>query len=135
MRISCLHCHHSESGCRQTPQRSNGLIQLENDDITVKLSCNYGYNLAGQETAYCDGRQWDRELGECREDLGRTKVCDFETANLCEWTQDLRENDFPWKRRNGWNAIGKLKFGPKHDHTVSFHVQTTIHFVLNHSII
>lgn len=82
------------------------------------MSCQFGYDLAGSESAYCDGRHWDRELGECRPTIGLTKSCDFETADLCGWTQDSQENDFPWFRRNGWNAIGKLKFGPKHDHTV-----------------
>lgn len=109
-----------ESGCSSVTQhKSNGRVELERNQITLKLTCNDGFNLAGSETAYCDGREWDRELGECREDVGHTKVCDFETAYLCGWTQDERENGFPWRRRNGWNAIGNLKFGPKHDHTVS----------------
>lgn len=84
----------------------------------MKLSCKFGFDLAGSEISYCDGERWDRELGECRPDIGHKKVCDFETADLCGWTQNQWENDFLWRRRNGWNAIGKLKFGPKHDHTV-----------------
>lgn len=98
--------------------RPNGIVQLQKDKLAMKLSCNFGFDLAGSEASYCDGEQWDRELGECRPDIGHKKVCDFETADLCGWTQNQRENDFLWRRRNGWNAIGKLKFGPKHDHTV-----------------
>lgn len=82
----------------------------------MKLSCKFGFDLAGSETSYCDGERWISELGECRPDIGHKKVCDFET-DLCGWTQNQREN-ISWRRRNGWNAIGKLKFGPKHDHTV-----------------
>lgn len=99
--------------------RPNGIVQLQKDKITLKLSCNFGFDLAGSESSYCDGEKWDRMLGQCRPDIGHKKLCDFETADLCGWTQNQRENDFEWRRRNGWNAIGKLKFGPKHDHTVS----------------
>ena len=98
--------------------RPNGIVQLLKDTVTLKLSCNFGFDLAGSETSYCNGEQWDRELGECRPVVSYSKVCDFETSDLCGWTQNERENAFPWRRRNGWNAIGKLKFGPKHDHTV-----------------
>lgn len=82
------------------------------------LFCQDGYLSAGSKNAFCDGVQWDRELGDCRPDVQHTKSCDFETSDLCEWTQDS-ENDFPWVRRNGWTSFEKLEFGPKHDHTVS----------------
>lgn len=101
-----------------TVERSNGTVQLQHDRMTLKLSCKFGFDLAGSETAYCNGKRWDRELGDCRPDIGHSKVCDFETADLCGWSQDRIENDFLWVRRNGWNTNGKLKFGPKHDHTV-----------------
>lgn len=106
------------AGCNATMTRPNGIVQLQKDKLIRKLSCNFGFDLAGSETSYCDGEKWDRELGACRPDTGHKKVCDFETAGLCGWTQNERESDFSWRRRNGWNAIGKLKFGPKHDHTV-----------------
>lgn len=82
------------------------------------LFCQDGYLGAGSTNAFCDGSEWDRELGECRPDTQHTKFCDFETSDLCEWTQD-GENDFPWLRRNGWTSFEKLEYGPKHDHTVS----------------
>lgn len=107
-----------ESGCNTTISRSNGFVEYQKNKMVAKLSCLFEYDLAGSEIAYCDGEKWDRELGSCRQDVEHSKVCDFETATMCGWTQDQRENSFPWVRRNGWNAIGKLKFGPKHDHTV-----------------
>lgn len=87
---------------------------------TVMLFCKEGYLSAGTTIAFCDGQQWDRELGECRLDRENPKICDFETGNVCEWTQD-GENDFPWLRKNGWNSFEKIEFGPKHDHTVFHH--------------
>lgn len=90
---------------------------IEDKKQKLMLFCQDGYLSAGSTIAYCDGRQWDRELGECRPDNGHTKSCDFETSNLCEWTQDT-ENDFPWIRKSGWTSYEKLEFGPKHDHTV-----------------
>lgn len=81
------------------------------------LFCQDGYVSAGSAIAFCDGKNWDRTLGECRLDVNHTKVCDFETVSLCGWTQD-NENDFHWARRNGWVSYEKLEFGPKHDHTV-----------------
>lgn len=82
------------------------------------MSCDVGFDLAGSAITYCDGEEWDRQLGECREESSQPKVCDFETASLCGWTQNRGENDFNWIRKNGFNSFGTLKFGPKHDHTV-----------------
>lgn len=107
-----------ETGCKIIQHRANGTIQLQRDKMTLKLSCNVGFDLAGSELTHCDGEQWDRELGECRQESVQSMVCDFETATLCGWTQNDGENDFSWIRKNGFNSFGRLKFGPTHDHTV-----------------
>lgn len=108
-----------ESGCKAPTQRQNGWVMTDAKKQNAMLFCPDGYLSAGSTMAYCDGQQWDRELGECRQDIGYSKICDFETVDLCEWTQDSN-NDFPWVRRSGWNSFEKLEFGPKHDHTVRF---------------
>lgn len=107
-----------ESGCKLPQARPNGYVMIDEKKQQAMLFCQDGYLSAGSTNTYCDGVAWDRELGECRPDVQHTKSCDFETSDLCEWTQD-GENDFPWVRRNGWTSFEKLEYGPKHDHTVS----------------
>lgn len=107
-----------EPGCQIPSDRTNGSVMMDEKKQTVMLFCQNGYLSAGSTMAYCNGRQWDRELGNCRPDKGHTKVCDFETNDLCEWIQDP-ENEFPWLRKNGWTSFEKIEFGPKHDHTVN----------------
>lgn len=106
-----------ESGCKAPAQRPNGWVMVDAKKQIAMIFCHDGYLNAGSTAAYCDGQQWDRELGECRPDAGYSKACDFETNDLCAWTQDS-SNDFAWVRRSGWNSFEKVEFGPKHDHTV-----------------
>lgn len=106
-----------EPGCKIPQKRENGFVMTDEKKQKVLLFCQDGYISSGSTIAFCDGVKWDRELGECRKDVGYTKMCDFETSTLCGWTQDT-ENDFFWARRNGWTSYEKFEFGPKHDHTV-----------------
>lgn len=74
--------------------------------------------MAGSNVAFCDGIQWDRSIGSCREIGGTSDVwCDFETNSLCGWANDPN-NDFEWKRRSGYSASTHIRTGPRHDHTV-----------------
>lgn len=83
------------------------------------LFCQDGFVTAGNGIAFCNGEKWDRNLGECRLDVGHSKMCDFEAVHLCGWTQDGdNDNDFQWVQKNGWTSFEKLEYGPKHDHTV-----------------
>lgn len=81
------------------------------------LFCHDEFVAAGNSISFCNGTSWDRQLGECRLDVGHSKVCDFETISICGWTQ-YEENDFKWVRKSGWTSFEKLEYGPKHDHTV-----------------
>lgn len=81
------------------------------------MYCDRGYKRSGNSVAYCDGRHWDRVLGDCRSSNVDTKVCDFEVDSICDWTTDPK-NDFQWVRKSGWKSFEKIETGPKHDHTV-----------------
>lgn len=108
-------------GCKMTDQRANGWVMTDEKKQQAMLYCHVGFSSAGSSYAYCNGAQWDRELGECRPSvIENTKTCDFETISQCGWTEAI-DNDFHWLRRNGWNSYEKLESGPKHDHTVRKH--------------
>lgn len=107
----------SEGGCKLPQQHLNGWIMTDEKKEQANLFCHDGFLNAGSSYALCDGMQWDRELGECRQDVAYTKKCDFETTSQCGWTEES-DNDFPWLRKNGWNSFEKIEYGPKHDHTV-----------------
>jgi MAM domain, meprin/A5/mu/Somatomedin B domain len=79
----------------------------------VSFFCHTGYVAAGNRNAYCNGTDWDRALGICREThIGPQLSCDFETDDICGWTHI----DFDWQRRNGYTR-NELRTGPMHDHT------------------
>lgn len=84
----------------------------------AELYCRDGFSTAGSSYSFCNGAQWDRELGECRPEVAQSKSCDFETKSKCGWIEE-NDNDFPWLQKNGWNSFEKLESGPRHDHTVS----------------
>lgn len=104
-----------ESGCESPEQPMHGQVQEEQS--IARLYCDRGYIRSGNSVTYCDGRHWDRALGECRSSSVDTKVCDFEDDSICDWTKDPK-NDFQWVRKNGWKSYEKIETGPKHDHTV-----------------
>jgi MAM domain, meprin/A5/mu/Somatomedin B domain len=82
----------------------------------VTFFCNTGYVAAGNRNAYCNGTDWDRALGICRETpVGPQLTCDFETDDICGWTHDY-SHDFEWRRRNG-HTSSRVRTGPMHDHT------------------
>lgn len=111
-----IFCFRIESGCKSPEQRLHG--QVQDEQSIARLYCDKGYIRSGNSVTYCDGRNWDRDLGECRSSNVDTKVCDFEADSICEWTKDPNNKDFQWVRKSGWNSFEKIVTGPKHDHTV-----------------
>lgn len=82
--------------------------------------------MAGSKWSYCNGTDWDRTLGTCREtQIGPATWCDFELEGICEWTSvDVRE--YRWKRFNNversyglehLRSAAVRRSGPRHDHT------------------
>lgn len=45
--------------------------------------------------------------------------CDFESFDLCGWTEDVN-HDFNWIRRKFATPSGHIGTGPSHDHTKGF---------------
>lgn len=90
------------------------------------LDCQPGFEVAGSKWTYCNGTDWDRELGKCRETkIGPALYCDFEHEDICEWTA-INSHEFNWKRFNNVERLYGLEHskgftnkrsGPKHDHT------------------
>lgn len=110
----------TESGCESPPKPENGKIYLQNKNASVLMFCNPGYTAVGSLNAYCDGTNWDRNIGKCRETAnGPQTSCDFENSDVCGWREDPT-SDFDWSRRNGHVSFKKLTTGPSHDHTVRY---------------
>lgn len=90
--------------------------------------------MAGSKAAFCDGADWDRTLGKCREtQVGPALWCDFEHEELCGWMSD-KSHYFEWKRMNGADRTRgalRLRSGPAHDHTTM--LSRDGHFMLTQS--
>lgn len=108
----------------------NGVLTYSESRTHVTLNCHANFMVAGAQTAYCDGTEWDRALGNCREvDIGPATWCDFE-VDACDWTADTL-NSYDWRRHNGIAVSGPgatpqssmlhsllMRTGPMHDHTI-----------------
>lgn len=107
-----------ESGCPTIQAPNNSYIALTNDDATAWIFCKPGYIIAGSTISLCDGKNWDRALGTCRQVSSIPMTwCDFETSDICGWTTD-DSNDIHFKRRAGYTDSTRLRIGPSYDHTV-----------------
>ncbi|XP_063698157.1 uncharacterized protein LOC134829092 [Culicoides brevitarsis] len=107
-----------KSGCTVLPTPNNSVVYPQHENAILTMFCHSGYQRVGSAQAYCDGENWDRPLGVCREISTSVQTsCDFEIDDLCGWTQDAN-HDFDWKRTNGVFFGKVLSIGPKHDHTI-----------------
>lgn len=108
--------------------RLDGDVSQVNGWSAAYLICQPGFEVAGSKSAYCDGSNWDQELGKCREtQIGPQLWCDFENESICDWVM-IKSSDFVWKRFNGVERLyglehskgfSGLRSGPKHDHTTN----------------
>lgn len=95
----------------------NSVVDMQNNGASISLHCLSGFQLVGNREAYCNGTEWDRELGTCRPAEGSTRTeCDFEAIDACGWEND-QDNSYDWKRRNGFVSFESFVTGPNHDHT------------------
>lgn len=70
----------TESGCQTVPQVDNGKITYLNRNASAMLFCEPNYEIAGSSFAHCNGVNWDRAIGTCREtDNIPSTFCDFES--------------------------------------------------------
>lgn len=120
-------CVLAEAGCPNLTHPT-GMLFYNEPRTTITLQCHPNFELAGTQIAYCDGREWDRMLGNCREvQIGPATWCDFE-AGMCGWSLDPT-HDYDWQRKNGVPPSGHMpgsarrtgtvlwRTGPQHDHT------------------
>lgn len=94
------------------------MIFYESDKLSVMLRCRSEYVLKGASVAYCLGKTWDRNLGQCHASSALDNLsCDFESDDLCGWSHD-ENDDYRWARRSGQPTALRLRTGPRVDHTV-----------------
>ncbi|XP_069693713.1 uncharacterized protein [Periplaneta americana] len=107
-----------KSGCDALPSLTNGQILESYRGAVVKFLCNPGYALYGSSLIYCDGDNWNATTPQCKasEKMAQT-WCDFESQDLCGWTQDPHHN-FDWSRQNFQTPSGNVGTGPSFDHTL-----------------
>lgn len=105
-------------GCFPLPSLRNGQILESYKGAVVRLLCNPGYSLFGSSFMYCNGAVWNDTISECRASEKMVQTwCDFESPDLCGWTQDPHHN-FDWSRRNFQTPSGNVGTGPSFDHTL-----------------
>ncbi|PNF23103.1 hypothetical protein B7P43_G09127 [Cryptotermes secundus] len=107
-----------KSGCVSLPYLKNGQVVESYRGAVVKFLCNPGYSLFGSSIMYCNGAVWNGTIPECKasEKIAQT-WCDFESQDLCGWTQDPHHN-FDWSRQNFQALSGSVDTGPSFDHTL-----------------
>ncbi|KAL0809981.1 hypothetical protein ABMA28_010824 [Loxostege sticticalis] len=104
-------------GC-PVPELKNGLVISTRSDAWLVFFCLPGYKLVGSSAMFCDGISWNATVPTCVDSTISTKLsCDFETPDLCGWTQDSL-HDFDWERLNQKTPSSFLFTGPSHDHTI-----------------
>ncbi|XP_017015090.2 uncharacterized protein Sr-CI [Drosophila takahashii] len=102
-------------GCEEHDVPENG--QIERNSLRAEIMCRDGYVLVGSRTAFCDGEEWNTQLGSClRSNHTGDHSCDFETEDQCGWEaeQNFRQ---PWRRVSAVSEFHSLATGPHHDHT------------------
>ncbi|KAJ6635387.1 hypothetical protein Bhyg_13972 [Pseudolycoriella hygida] len=122
----------------ETPVLKNGSVRLRQRGRLIRYNCLPSFTLIGDKysscnqgqwdnhvpmcitgnnVTFCNGTNWDRSLGTCREtQASPVLICDFEVANICDWEADPT-HDFEWVRKNGYTSVKQLQTGPAHDNT------------------
>lgn len=77
-----LFSHSTEAGCPIITTPDNGKITYLNAKASAMLFCEPNYETVGNSYAHCDGSNWDRVIGTCKEtDNAPATSCDFESEN------------------------------------------------------
>ncbi|XP_066998462.2 neuropilin-1a isoform X3 [Anabrus simplex] len=104
--------------CPTLPKPRNGYWLFEYRRAVSTLICDPGYALIGSGTILCVDSQWNDTVPICETiDSGSQTSCDFETEDICGWTQDLNHN-FGWSRQSLATPSGHIGTGPSFDHTL-----------------
>ncbi|XP_017038356.1 uncharacterized protein [Drosophila kikkawai] len=105
----------AKSGCPEQDTKEHGVVFYF--ELRSQILCHEGYVLMGNRVAYCDGEQWNTQLGTCiKSNHTQDHSCDFETEDQCGW---YTETTFrrPWKRISTVADFHSANTGPQHDHT------------------
>ncbi|KAH8352668.1 hypothetical protein KR084_005593 [Drosophila pseudotakahashii] len=104
-------------GCEQHDVPENG--QIEKTSMRAEIMCRDGYVLVGSRTAFCDGEEWNTQLGSCLlSNHTGDHSCDFESEDLCGWEPESNFRQ-PWRRVSAVSEFHSLATGPHHDHTIA----------------
>lgn len=61
----------------------NGKISYMNGKATAMLFCEPNFEIVGSNLAHCNGTNWDRAIGTCKEtDNLPPTTCDFESKDI-----------------------------------------------------
>ncbi|XP_070069219.1 uncharacterized protein [Drosophila takahashii] len=70
-------------GCANSTNPPNGIVF--NDGFKAVVKCDEGFVLYGNKVAYCNGNEWNTELGSCKKAHKKLEYsCDFEGEDQCE---------------------------------------------------
>ncbi|XP_011298599.1 uncharacterized protein [Fopius arisanus] len=106
------------AGCPKLPSPNHAFVANKYNGAILIYFCEPGYILVGSSEIYCNGKQWNGTAPFCRDTtLTAPTKCDFETPDLCWWTQDPK-HDFDWTRHNFQTPSWHIGTGPTHDHTL-----------------
>ncbi|KAG5677987.1 hypothetical protein PVAND_007699 [Polypedilum vanderplanki] len=113
-----------KNGCSAVSTVDNGKITYLNRNATVMLFCEPNYEIVGSSYAHCNGTNWDRTIGTCKEtDNTPSTSCDFEGESICGWMHDT-DHDLDFERRSGYNnKTISILTGPPSDHTIKLPFQ------------
>ncbi|KAL7046410.1 hypothetical protein ACKWTF_002564 [Chironomus riparius] len=113
-----------KSGCPTMSRVDNGKITYMNAKASAMLFCEPNFEIVGSNFAHCNGTNWDRVIGTCKEtDNLPPTSCDFESESICGWEHDI-SHDLDFERRNGYNnKTISILTGPSVDHTVGMPFQ------------
>ena len=71
-----------ESGCPTMSRVDNGKITYMNAKASAMLFCEPNFEIVGSNFAHCNGTNWDRVIGTCKEtDNLPPTSCDLESKN------------------------------------------------------
>lgn len=73
----------AESGCPPIVEPDNAKIIYLDSNASALLFCEPNFEIVGSRNSYCNGKEWDRKIGTCREtDNAPMTFCDFESESL-----------------------------------------------------
>ncbi|XP_041674064.1 MAM and LDL-receptor class A domain-containing protein 1-like [Drosophila eugracilis] len=116
----------TKTGCKEVQSPKNGSI-VSVEGLKAVATCDEGFVLSGNKVTYCNGVNWNTDLGEClRINATVDYSCNFETEDQCGWKANDDQSN-PWRRISAANHFHSMRTGPQRDHT--FQSDSKGHFI------